>query len=127
MRPDGSGYGAAAPCAILAPVSTRSFKPSRRGRRPAGDPDAVYREAAEQARARRQGYRERSLALHGWICAKCGREFERATLHLLTVHHKDGNHEHNPPDGSNWENLCAYCHEGEHSRGLLGDYLRGDD
>ena len=29
----------------------------------------------------------------------------------------------NPPDGSNWENLCIYCHDDEHSRGLLGDYL----
>ena len=37
---------------------------------------------------------------------------------------KDGNHDNNPPDGSNWENLCVYCHEDVHSRGLLGDYLR---
>jgi hypothetical protein len=41
----------------------------------------------------------------------------------LTVHHKDGNHLNNPPDGSNWENLCSYCHEDIHSRELLGDYL----
>lgn len=68
-------------------------------------------------------YRERSLKLHGWICAKCGREFELANLHLLTVHHKDGNHDNNPPDGSNWENLCIWCHDDEHSRSLLGDYL----
>jgi hypothetical protein len=39
------------------------------------------------------------------------------------VHHKDGNHLNNPLDGSNWENLCVYCHEDEHSRKLLGDYL----
>jgi len=25
--------------------------------------------------------------------------------------------------GSNWENLCVYCHDDEHSRSLLGDYL----
>ena len=68
-------------------------------------------------------YREQSLKIHGLICAKCGREFEYKDRHLLTVHHKDGNHRNNPPDGSNWENLCAYCHEDEHSRGLLGDYL----
>ena len=67
-------------------------------------------------RARQHGYRERSLALHGWICAKCAREFDESNLHLLTVHHRDGNHQNNPPDGSNWENLCAYCHEDEHSR-----------
>ena len=68
-------------------------------------------------------YRERSLKIHGLICAKCGREFTYKNRHLLTVHHKDGNHRNNPSDGSNWENLCVYCHEDEHSRGLLGDYL----
>jgi hypothetical protein len=72
-------------------------------------------------------YRERSLAIHGMICAKCAREFTWQDRHLLTVHHKDGNDKNNPPDGSNWENLCVYCHEDEHSRGLLGDYLRDDD
>jgi len=68
-------------------------------------------------------YREQSLKIHGLICAKCGREFDAVDRHLLTVHHKDGNHDNNPADGSNWENLCIYCHEDEHSRGLLGDYL----
>jgi hypothetical protein len=34
------------------------------------------------------------------------------------VHHKDHNHNNNPPDGSNWENLCIYCHDNEHSRYL---------
>lgn len=72
------------------------------------------------------GYRERSLAIHGWICAKCAREFDSSDLHLLTVHHKDGNPQNNPPDGSNWENLCIDCHDDEHSRGLLGDYLSQD-
>ncbi len=70
-------------------------------------------------------YREKSLALHGLVCGRCGRDFDAANRHLLTVHHKDGNHHNNPPDGSNWENLCAYCHEDVHSRGLLGDYLEG--
>lgn len=72
-------------------------------------------------------YREKSLKLHGWICAKCGREFDEANLHLLTVHHRDGNHLNNPADGSNWENLCAYCHDDEHGRGILGEYLGRDD
>ena len=70
-----------------------------------------------------EDYRDRSLKMHGLICAKCGREFGPKDRHLLTVHHKDGNHRNNPPDGSNWENLCVYCHEDEHSRGLLGEYL----
>ncbi len=86
---------------------------------------AVIREAKQAARARSQDYRVRSLALHGWICARCAREFDEPNLHLLTVHHKDGNHDNNPPDGSNWENLCADCHEAEHTKGLLGDYLTG--
>ena len=62
-------------------------------------------------------YRERSLELFGLICAKCGREFDIKEKRLLTVHHKDGNHKNNPPDGSNWENLCVYCHDDEHYRG----------
>ena len=104
-------------------MTTRSFRPpKRRTTRPA-DTEAAYRQAVAEVQKRRQGYRERSLALHGWICAKCARDFDRAHLHLLTVHHKDGNHEHNPPDGSNWENLCVDCHEAEHSRDLLADYL----
>ena len=32
------------------------------------------------------------------------------------MHHKDHNHNNNPPDGSNWELLCVYCHDNEHSR-----------
>jgi len=72
-----------------------------------------------------EDYRERSLAIHGLVCARCGREFDALNRHLLTVHHKDGNHMNNPPDGSNWENLCVYCHEDVHSRSVLGDYLEG--
>ncbi len=70
-------------------------------------------------------YRRRSLQLYGLVCAKCGREFDERTRHLLTVHHKDGNHLNNPADGSNWENLCVYCHDDEHSRSILADYLAG--
>lgn len=72
-----------------------------------------------------EDYRERSLAIHGLICGRCGREFGPADRHLLTVHHKDGNHSNNPPDGSNWENLCVYCHEDIHSREVLGEYYDG--
>jgi len=76
-------------------------------------------------KASNNSYRAESLRIHGLICAKCGREFEEKNRHLLTVHHRDGNHHNNPPDGSNWENLCVYCHEDEHSRGRLGSYLGG--
>ena len=72
---------------------------------------------ARQARDQRErGYREQSLRIHPWVCARCGREFTRENLHELTVHHKDHDHDNNPPDGSNWENLCVYCHENEHAR-----------
>jgi hypothetical protein len=106
-------------------VPTRSFRPTGRRRPATEDVDRLIRDAKAAARVRSLGYREQSLRLHGWICAKCAREFEAENLHMLTVHHKDGNHHNNPPDGSNWENLCVECHDDEHSRGLLGDYLTG--
>lgn len=73
-----------------------------------------------------EGYREKSLSIHGLVCARCGRDFSGANRRLLTVHHKDGNHHNNPQDGSNWENLCAYCHEDVHSREVLSEYLGGN-
>jgi 5-methylcytosine-specific restriction endonuclease McrA len=85
----------------------------------------IIRELKEGSASSASNYREQSLKIHGLICAKCGREFDSKNRHLLTVHHKDGNHRNNPADGSNWENLCIYCHDDEHSRGLLGDYLTG--
>jgi len=79
--------------------------------------DDLHRETAERAR----GYRERALKLFPHVCASCGREFKGARLKELTVHHKDHNHDNNPPDGSNWELLCLYCHDHEHEKqGLAG-------
>jgi 5-methylcytosine-specific restriction endonuclease McrA len=63
---------------------------------------------------RDKGYREQALKLFPHVCARCGREFDGASLRELTVHHKDHNHHNNPPDGSNWELLCVYCHDDEH-------------
>jgi len=95
-------------------------------RRAHGGPAVGVKTAAEIIReakkASKGSFREQSLQIHGLICAKCGREFDSTNRHLLTVHHRDGNPNNNPPDGSNWENLCVYCHDDEHSRGLLGDY-----
>ena len=86
----------------------------------------VVREIKEGAKKPAgEDYRERALAMHGLVCARCGREFDHTNRHLLTVHHRDGNHHNNPPDGSNWENLCAYCHEDAHSREVLGEYFEG--
>ena len=108
-----------------------TFGPGRRSRRenkPGQPGNKTIKEIVEGIRAgtlSKDNYRERSLTLHGLICARCGREFTSAQRQLLTVHHKDGNPLNNPPDGSNWENLCAYCHEDIHSRELLGEYLKG--
>jgi len=68
--------------------------------------------------AKEKSYREQALKLFPWICGRCGREFSGVRLRELTVHHKDHNHDNNPPDGSNWELLCIYCHENEHARQL---------
>ena len=69
-----------------------------------------------EARLREKTYRERALKIHPWICAWCGREHSGKKVAELTVHHKDYDHDNNPPDGSNWELLCIYCHEQVHSR-----------
>ena len=71
---------------------------------------------------RDKGYREQALKLYPWICGRCTREFNRDNLRELTVHHRDHNHDNNPPDGSNWELLCLYCHDNEHSRYLDAGY-----
>ena len=80
--------------------------------------DQVVADAARASATRDQGYRERALSLYPWICGRCAREFNRANLRELTVHHRNHNHDDNPDDGSNWELLCIYCHDNEHSRQL---------
>lgn len=82
--------------------------------------DRVVAEARRNRELREQTYREQALKIYPWVCGRCAREFTRANLHLLTVHHRDHNHDNNPPDGSNWELLCIYCHENEHARYLDG-------
>ena len=80
--------------------------------------DRIVAEARKQRDERERGYRERALKLFPWVCARCGREFTGANVQELTVHHKDHDHDRNPPDGSNWELLCMYCHDNEHQRRL---------
>jgi hypothetical protein len=77
--------------------------------------ELVARSRREQAE-REQGYREQALKMYPWVCGRCGREFTHANVRELTVHHRDHNHDNNPPDGSNWELLCVYCHDNEHQR-----------
>lgn len=78
--------------------------------------DRVVAEARRNAAQREAGYRERALKMYPWICGRCAREFTRANLQELTVHHRNHDHDYNPADGSNWELLCVYCHDNEHSR-----------
>ncbi len=76
----------------------------------------IVAEARQSRGQREKTYREQALKLFPWVCARCGREFAGKRLRELTVHHRDHNHDYNPPDGSNWELLCIYCHDNEHSR-----------
>ncbi len=91
--------------------------------------DQVVADARRAKDEREQSYRGRALKLYPWICGRCAREFDHTNVHELTVHHKDHDHDNNPPDGSNWELLCLYCHDNEHQRQLdrnLGRLTGGD-
>ena len=85
------------------------------------DEDEKLRRFYDDLRRERQqthrSYRDRALSILPHVCAVCGREFDGKKLRELTVHHKDHNHDNNPPDGSNWELLCMYCHDELHERG----------
>jgi hypothetical protein len=83
--------------------------------------DPIVAEARRQRAEREKSYRGQALKMYPWICARCGREFSGKNLRELTVHHKDHNHDNNPPDGSNWELLCLYCHDNEHARQQVAD------
>ena len=78
--------------------------------------DRIVVEARRSSELREKDYREQALKIYPWICGRCAREFTRENLRELTVHHRDHNHDNNPPDGSNWELLCLYCHDNEHQR-----------
>jgi len=88
--------------------------------------DRLLDEARRSKRQGEDGYREQALKLYPWICARCGREFTRANVRELTVHHRDHNHDNNPRDGSNWELLCVYCHDNEHQRQLEAAQRTGE-
>ncbi|MEW6532002.1 MAG: YajD family HNH nuclease [Thermodesulfobacteriota bacterium] len=96
----------------------RGMKPTRGIAKAGSKIDDARRDRDE----RMAGYRERALKMFPHICGRCGREFEGKRLRELTVHHKDHDHENNPPDGSNWELLCIYCHDMEHQLYLHEEY-----
>jgi 5-methylcytosine-specific restriction endonuclease McrA len=88
--------------------------------------DDVVAAARREKEDREKGYREQALKMYPWICGRCGREFNLKNLTELTVHHRNHNHDDNPSDGSNWELLCLYCHDDEHSRYLNADVYGKD-
>jgi 5-methylcytosine-specific restriction endonuclease McrA len=81
--------------------------------------EQIIAEARRARELREQGYREQALKIYPHVCGRCGRGFEGRVLRELTVHHRDHDHNNNPPDGSNWELLCLYCHDNEHQKYLL--------
>ena len=92
--------------------------PSSKTQSGTGKMDQIVAEARRNRERREQDYRELALKIYPWVCGRCAREFTRVNVQQLTVHHRDHNHDNNPPDGSNWELLCIYCHENEHARYL---------
>jgi hypothetical protein len=80
--------------------------------------DRIVADARRAADQRALTYRDQALKIYPWVCGRCARTFTRANLRELTVHHRDHNHDNNPPDGSNWELLCLYCHDNEHQKQL---------
>ena len=86
--------------------------------------DRVVSQARAAREEREKSYRSRALKMYPWVCGRCAREFNERNLQELTVHHRDHDHDNNPIDGSNWELLCVYCHDNEHSRYI--DSVYGD-
>ncbi len=86
---------------------------------------ALRAELRRDTAARRRGYREQALKILPHVCASCGREIPSCRLHELTVHHRDHDHSNNPPDGSNWELLCIYCHDHEHEKFRMAGHGTG--
>ena len=84
--------------------------------------DRIVAQARSDREDRDNSYRGMALKMYPWVCGRCAREFSRENLRELTVHHRDHNHDNNPADGSNWELLCIYCHDNEHSRYIDSEY-----
>ncbi len=93
-----------------------------------GNNETGMTDEALRAKAKRdKSYREQALKLFPWVCGICCREFAGKKLKDLTVHHRDHNHDNNPPDGSNWELLCIYCHDNVHSRTIETEHSDGGE
>ena len=69
--------------------------------------DSIVAKARRDAEQRGHGYRERALGMYPWICGRCARDFTRANLHELTVHHRNHDHDYNPPDDTGSSGVAA--------------------
>ena len=87
--------------------------------------DQLISAMRQKEQQRQSGYREQALKLFPHVCGRCSRDFEGKKIRELTVHHIDHNHDNNPQNGSNWELLCIYCHDHEHTRGVQEARLEG--
>jgi len=94
----------------------RSLRPAAGKKIDTDKLDTIVANARKSIDERALGYREQALKLYPWVCGRCARSFDHTNLRELTVHHKDMDHDNNPPDGSNWELLCLYCHDNEHQK-----------
>jgi hypothetical protein len=98
---------------------------ARKKARTEAEREHILAEGRREQERRLKSYREQALRMFPWVCAHCGREFSGKRLRELTVHHKDHDHDNNPLDGSNWELLCIYCHDHEHSKYLEEEWHEG--
>ena len=57
----------------------------------------VVADARRNMQERERTYREKALKMYPHVCGRCGREFSGKQLRELTVHHRDHNHDNNPP------------------------------
>ena len=62
--------------------------------------DQIIADIRHDRERQEKTYRGQALKMFPWICARCGREFSGKRVRELTVHHKDHNHDNNPPDGA---------------------------
>src|SRR4030067_384807 len=97
------------PRRIIWPKDTNARPKKQRNQRSSRPPplDRVVAASRRLSNEPVATYRERALKLFPWICGRCGREFSGTRLRELTVHHKDHDHDNNPPDGSTWGHRCT--------------------
>ena len=78
--------------------------------------DRIVAEAHRNAAQREAGYRERALKMYTRVCGRCARKIHARQPARIDRASPQPRSRFNPPDGSNWELLCVYCHDNEHSR-----------